>query len=138
MVKLLANQKGLTLMEVVVASAIVALVVVSLLITISQSAVFTEESDKIYTASILAQRRIDVLKNFAFSDLPDTAPEADTPIDVNGDDVTDYYRTTEITENYDGYSDLMQIKVSVDRVVNGEKSGNPVTMETLFVDMEEG
>jgi hypothetical protein len=96
----------------------------------------TEKADKVYTASLLAQGRLDVLKKFDFDDLPTIALETDVGVDVNDDDVVDYMRTTEITHPYAGNDHLLKVKVSVDRVVDGQKSGNPVAMETVFVDPE--
>lgn len=131
------NKKGISLVEVVVAVALVVIATLAILAAVTQSISFTETADKIYTSSILAQKRIDLLKNFVFNDIPTSAPETDTHIDVDADSTTDYMRTTTITENFDGYSNLIHIKVSVDRVIDGEKSGHPVVMETVFADINE-
>ncbi|MFH1665932.1 MAG: type II secretion system protein [Candidatus Omnitrophota bacterium] len=133
--RLLQGKRGVTLVEVVISIAIVAIVSVALLATITQSLVISRQADEVYTSSILAQRRIDVLKKFSFSDILNAAPETDTLIDEDGDGDNDYARTTEVEVDFDDYSYLIKVKVSVDRLVGGIKSGNPVIIETLFVDL---
>ncbi|MDD4956693.1 MAG: prepilin-type N-terminal cleavage/methylation domain-containing protein [Candidatus Omnitrophica bacterium] len=128
------DKRGMTLAEVVVSMAIVTLLTVAFIGAMSQSISYSEKSDSVYIASIIAQRRLDVLKKFDFSDLPSAAPETAVSQDFDGNGTVDYYRTTEITENYNGYADLIKIKVSVDRVDEGEASGNPVIMETLIAE----
>lgn len=131
----LLDTKGITLVEVIVAIVLVATVSVGILAAVSHSVLFTEKADTIYTASILAQKRIDYLKKFHFSDIPNVAPETDTTIDVDDDGTNDFVRTTTVTEDYDGYSVLIKVKVSVDRLEDGVKSGHPVVMETLISSM---
>ena len=108
------GRKGISLVEVVVAMALVAIVSMAILAAVSQSAVFGGKADKIYAASILAQKRIDLLKKFSFSDLAGMAPETDTAIDIDEDGTTDYMRTTTVTEDYDGYTGLIKVKVFVE------------------------
>ena len=81
---------------------------------------------------------MDDLKRYLVGDLADRASETDVRIDENGDiDVSgNYIRTTEITSDYDANPYLYKIKVSVDRVVEGEKYGSPAVIETLFADVE--
>lgn len=135
--KLFHDQKGFSLVEVLVSVIVVAVVSLALLATVSGSIFFTATADKVYTASILAQARIDLLRKFPFTDLADIAPESDTLVDVDGDGTDDYARTTSITESYNGYTDLIGIKVSVDRIESGSKVGHPVVMETLLARIEE-
>ena len=134
--RLLIESKGISILEALVSIAIVALISVAILGTITQSTQLTEEADKVYTASLLAQGRLDVLKKFEFDDLPTIAPETDVGVDVNDDAVVDYMRTTNIMYPYSGDMNLAKVKVSVDRVVDGQKFGSPVAMETVFVDPE--
>lgn len=143
------NRKGMTLVEVVVSVALIALVVLSLVLTVTQSAVYSRRVDVLYTASYLAQRRIDMLNRLDFALLADAAESgvrigADGNIDPNGD----YVRTTEVQENYGGNTFITKVKVSVSRVqvgLAGEKrddSGNmatvssPIVMETLLTNIE--
>lgn len=133
----LLNEKGITMVEVIVAIALVATISIGILAAVSHSVLFTEKADTVYTASILAQKRIDLLKKFTFSDLASVAPETDTVIDVDSDGVDDFMRTTTVTEDYDGYTSLIKVKVSVDRIEDGAKSGHPVEMETLISSISE-
>lgn len=126
------NDQGMTLMEVVVAIALVALISLALLVTIPRSVYFAETADKIYIASTLAQRRLDLLRSFDIRDVIDSGAETDTAIDIDDDGETDFYRTTEITENYGGFSDLVKAKVSIQRLEGGSPAGDPVVFETLL------
>ena len=134
MKKLLANSNGMTLVEVVIATMIVALIALAVLTAIVQGAFLIGEADEIYTASILAQDHVDVLKKFNFDEISNSAEETDIEIDFDGDGDVDYFRTTTITENYNGFSDLIKVKVSVDMAEEGSPEGHPVIMETIFVD----
>lgn len=143
------SDRGMTLVEVVVAVALVVTVVSSMIAVLSQSSVFSRSIDVAYTSSYLAQRRIDMLKRLEFSQLEDAEETsvrigADGNIDPNGL----YQRTTEVDTSYSGNCYLTKIKVSVKRLrifpdggitdSAGQTSflGTPVVMETLFADVE--
>ena len=136
MQSLVINKKGLTLVEVVVAMVLVTIASLAILAAVSQSAVFGGKADTIYTASMIAQKRIDLLKKFSFGDIAGIAAEIETAVDINGDGVTDFVRTTAITEEYDGHSGLLKVKVTVYRLEDGAKKGGPVVMETLMSDVD--
>jgi type II secretory pathway pseudopilin PulG len=149
MVRQIKDKTGMTLIEVIVAVALVALVVVSLFASVTQTSVFSKRIDRVYTASNLAQRRMDMLKRFDFDLIP-FAEETDVRIDADGNlsSTGTYVRTTEVTENYDGNQFLLKVKVTVKKAkVNIDGSiygdtgqitfvGQPVVMETLFSDMD--
>ena len=132
------NGKGITLVEVLVSVALVALVVSVVIAAVAQSAVNSKRLDMIYTASELARKRMDDLKALNFRDIPDRAPETNVVIDRYGaaDPNGDYRRTTEIDEDWSGNPYATKVKVSVDRIVDGHASGHPVTVETIFADVE--
>lgn len=146
----MANNKGITFVEVVVSIALVLIVVVALIATVTQSSVFSRRIDLVYTASYLAQRRVDMLKRLDFDQLP-AAGETDIRIGADGniDPAGEYVRTTEITPVYASNPYLTKVKVSVNRVKmsldgsivypdTGQITfhGNPIIMETLFSDVE--
>ncbi|MFH1877370.1 MAG: type II secretion system protein [Candidatus Omnitrophota bacterium] len=133
---LLSRQKGFTLVEVLIASGIVTLVVAASLTAVVGMSFFTSSADMAYDASNIAKARMDELKILNFSDLTDRAAETDSAIDFNGDGKTDFYRTTEIQEDYGGNPYLVRVKVKVSRVVAGVKFGVPVTIESLFANVE--
>ena len=131
------NLQGLTLVEVVISILLVAISIVSVLAAVTQSSVFSKRIDAVYTASYLAQRRIDILKEFDFDQLYPAAVESNIEIDIDDDGDADYRRTTEVVQNYAGNSKLIKIKVTVEKVqtnLDGTESGmgDPIIMETLF------
>lgn len=132
------NKKGFTLVEVIVSVMLVSLVIAAVLGVVLQSAIFSKRIDQMYTSSNLAKHRMDGLKRLNFSDLISSAVETDTRIDEYGeaDSSGDYFRTTEITEDFDSNPYLTKIKVSVDREVDEAAAGSPVVLETLFADIE--
>lgn len=143
------DQRGMTLVEVITAAALVLIAAVSMGVVATQSAVFSRRIDTIYTASYLAQRRIDVLKRLSFSDIS-TAVETDVRVGIDGniDANGKYLRSTEITPNFSGSANLIKVKVTVKRMkINMDGSildpetgemtllGDPIIMETLFSDV---
>ncbi len=128
--------------------ALTILVITAIVSGLTQSSVFSKRVDMVYTATLIAQNRIDLLKKISFSELPD-ATEVEVVIDEDGTLSAggSYIRTTEVTENYDGIASLLKIKVSVTALkisASGaaidEETGyeqymkNPIVMETIFVD----
>jgi type II secretory pathway pseudopilin PulG len=143
------NDRGMTLVEVVVAMAVVIAVVVAMTAVTSQSSVFSRSVDAVYTASYLAQRRTDMLQRLEFDQLEEAEEDsvrigADGNMDANGE----YLRTTEVDTSHDGNPYLTKVKISVRRArifpdggitdSSGQTSfiGNPVVIETLFADVE--
>jgi type II secretory pathway pseudopilin PulG len=137
--------KGITLAEVIISVVLVALIVGSLIAAVSQSSVFSRRIDMVYTASSLAQRRIDLLKRLNFDQLS-SAVETDVRVDARGnyDSGGNYIRTTEVTTDHDGNPYLTKVKVSVKKVKiimyggieSTETLGQPVIMEMLFTDAD--
>ncbi|MFC1548992.1 prepilin-type N-terminal cleavage/methylation domain-containing protein [Candidatus Omnitrophota bacterium] len=149
MLSLAYNKKGMTFIEVIVAAALVALVVVSLFAAVTQTSVFSKRIDRVYKASYLAQRRIDMLKRLDF-DLVQFSEETDVRVDADGNlsSTGTYVRTTEVDTNYSGNPFLLKVKVTVkkahvkyDGSIYGDLGqitiiGQPIVMETLFCDVE--
>ena len=138
------TQSGLTLVEVVISILLIAISVVAVLAAVTQSSVFSKRIDAVYTASYLAQRRIDVLREFEFDQLDPGAIETNVEIDIDDDGDSEYRRTTEITPSYSDNPKLIKVKVTVEKVqinLDGTESGmgDPIIMETLlFEGFEEG
>lgn len=141
---LLRNHKGVTLVEVMVSIILVGIITTALCAIVAQSAVFSKRIDSVYTASLLAQRRIEFIGKLEFNDI-ESATETDIRIDNDGNMSIsgDYSRTTEVTEDYDGNSILTKVKVTVKRAdvsmsggTSNPSSGRTVVMETLFADVE--
>ncbi|MCK4851947.1 MAG: prepilin-type N-terminal cleavage/methylation domain-containing protein [Candidatus Omnitrophica bacterium] len=148
MVELYRDQKGITLVEVLVSIGLITLVIVAMGAALTQSSVFSKNIDIAYTATCLAHGRVNTLKRLDFDQLLGGAEDS-IRIDADGNTnpAGHYLRTTEITTDFDGNSHLTQVKVSVKRVkVNIDGSiadtegkmtflGRPVIMETLFADI---
>jgi type II secretory pathway pseudopilin PulG len=142
---ILKNNRGVTLVEVILSIFLVGVIVASLVAAAAQSSVFSRRIDMTYTASYLAQRRIDMLKRLDFDQVP-SAEEENIRIDADGntDPNGNYLRTTEVEEDYDGNSYLMKVKVSVVKakvnldgsISRSQTLGQPVVMETLFSSVE--
>ncbi len=139
------NTHGMTFVEVIVAAALVTVIILSLVATVLQSSVFAKRIDQNYTATYIAQRRIDLLKRLGF-DQVSAAGETDVRVDASGNMSSDglYARTTEVDTNFGGNDSLAKVKVTVKKVkINidgiieeGVYLGQPVIMETLFSDIE--
>ena len=143
------DQKGMTLVEAIAAAALVLIVAVSMGALATQSAVFSRRVDTVYTASYLAQRRVDLLKRLDFSQISaaeesDVRVNADGNISANGN----YLRRTEITPDFSANAHLQKVKVTIKRVkINMDGSildpetgemtflGEAIVMETLFSDV---
>jgi type II secretory pathway pseudopilin PulG len=144
--KFFHNTRGMTLVEVIVAAALVTVIILSLVATVLQSSVFAKRIDQNYTATYIAQRRIDLLKRLGF-DQVSAAEETDVRVDVSGNMSSSgiYARTTEVDTNYGGNASLAKVKVTVQKmkinidgiIEEGVYLGQPVIMETLFSDIEQ-
>ncbi|MDD5633922.1 MAG: hypothetical protein PHW46_01440 [Candidatus Omnitrophica bacterium] len=143
--QILKNKKGMTLAEVVVSAVLVLVVVGALVGAVLQGSVFSRRIDMIYTASYLAERRIEVLKRFDFDQIY-VGEESNVRIDLDGniDPNGAYQRSTEILMQHGGNPYLAKVKVTVGKIkINMDGtidstpsfSGNPVVVETLFADI---
>ena len=134
----MTNNKGVTLVEVMVSILIISTVVAAVLTVVTKTIINAAQVDMVYTASNLAKKKVDDLKRMSFRDLKNFAEETNVRINAKGDTDTqgDYFRSIEVTENQYSNPYLTKVKVSVDRVVNGSPKGNPVVIETLFADVE--
>lgn len=104
------KNRGFTLLEVVLGIALIAIAVLGLAEMFTLSVLNNLRSDRITSASFLAQQRIDVLRNLTVGELDyftsnasidlnnDGTPDLlkDEIIDLNGDSQNDYRRLTRI------------------------------------------
>ncbi len=149
MTNILRDPKGMTLVEVVVGAALITLMILALIATLSQGSVFSKRLERTYTASNLAEMRIDTLRKLDFAQIPQST-EVDIRVgkDGNMDASGQYYRTTAVVENYDGNQYLTKVTVTVKKIkVNMDGSilddqgeatflGQAITMETLLADVD--
>jgi len=131
------DQKGITLVEVLVSLVIAALVIMAVITSTGQIATISYDTDRVYACANIAKMRIEVLQKFSFADILASADETNIKVnkDGNSDSSGEYYRSTTITPNYNSNIYLLKISVSVDRITNGTASGNPVVIETLKADI---
>lgn len=123
--KALHNKKdwGFTLLEVMVALSIIAVVLVSLLVSQSQSVSLLDETKFNTTAALLAQKKISEIESEIEDNL--TSDEGDF-----GEDFPDYFWRIEVqditfTDDEEFTKYLKQIDLSVYR---GEKGPNQYTL----------
>ncbi len=136
------GKKGMSLVEVVVAIALLAIITTSIGSALSQSSVFSSRIERIYQTSYIAQRRLELLKRFDLAQLP-SAVESNVKVDVDGNisSTGKFLRSTAVTSDYDSNASLVKVKVTVYKhkigIKGGEENtvlGEPVIMETLFTD----
>ncbi len=123
---LLAASPGFTLLETVVGIALIAIAVLGLAQMFTLSVMNNFRSDRITTASFLAQQRVDVLRNLTVAELDtfkssasidlnnDGTPDLlkDELIDLHGDGTNDYRRLTRIQDSTE-YSSAWEVDVLV-------------------------
>ncbi|MDD3088642.1 MAG: prepilin-type N-terminal cleavage/methylation domain-containing protein [Candidatus Omnitrophica bacterium] len=139
------SKKGMTLVEVVVSMVIVTIAVVSLFAAVTQSSVLSKRSGMGYTLTNIALRRIEVLKRLD-SDMLPFAEESGIQVSSDGNvsSTGEYFRTTEITQNYNENPYLTKAKVTARKVkldTDGTITtplayqGDPVVIETIIADI---
>lgn len=109
-------KKGMTLVEIVVSLALVALSIGGILSVLIQSANLAQSVDYAYIAADLAKNRIEwvreIRRDMGYDALPGAA-ETDTVIDRNGvaDSNGDFMRTTLVNASYGTYLTKVTVKV---------------------------
>jgi type II secretory pathway pseudopilin PulG len=90
------NREGMTLMEALVAMALVAIALLGLAQMFTYSLMINARSERISTATFLAQQQIDHLRSLTQAELSALSGDslAEPPIDVNRDGTDDYRRIT--------------------------------------------
>ncbi|MDH7511849.1 MAG: prepilin-type N-terminal cleavage/methylation domain-containing protein [Clostridiales bacterium] len=121
------KNKGFTLLEVVIGIALIAIAVLGLAEMFTLSVMNNMRSDRITTASFLAQQRVDVLRNLTAGELAyftsnasidlnnDGTPDLlkDELIDLNGDTQNDYRRLTRIRNSTEFSGEAWDVDVFI-------------------------
>ena len=132
------SRRGVTLFEVVIAAAVLSVVLSGILSVFLFNVRWGRKMNSVFVATNLAKNRMERLRppRFPFSAL-DLAEEDSVEVDRGGLEEAggDYLRTTEITNDHAGY-DLTLVKVTVDYKIQGEWSGNPIEIYSLYGDGE--
>jgi len=113
------KRKGFTLIEVVLAIAIVGIALLGLAQLFTYSVLINSRSEKMTNATFLAQQRIEFLRNISTTELSSVVSPTDEQLDLNSDGIIDFRRITEIQST--GYSWSVRILV-----FSGEQLGEPV------------
>ncbi len=131
------DEKGLTLIEVLTAIGVIGILVFVSINVITQSMVTSKRMDMEYSASNIAQQRMDEVKNLNFDDIS-SVREDRTRVDHFGnvDPEGLFLRTTEVVEDYDDNEFLKKVKVSVKRSLYAMTGsvGTPEEGETLIIE----
>lgn len=101
--------KGFTLVEVVLAIAIVGIALLGLAQLFTYSVLVNSRSERMTNATFLAQQRIDFLRNISTTELSSVVSPTDEQLDLNSDGIIDFRRVTQIQST--GYSWNVRILV---------------------------
>ena len=129
----LQNQRGASLIEVMIAVGMFLIGMEALLAVATQSIAHAKRAEYVYTASSLAKNHIERLRAYSFSALA-SAAETDTVIDADGDadPAGQFERTTTVTTNYTGDPDLTQLTVSVKFSMQGVLSAQAMSASCVM------
>ena len=127
------REKGFSLIEVIVGIALVAIALLGLAQLFTFSLMNNTRSDRMTSATFLAQQRIDMIRNLTadeISILVSTSPIDETPlIDVNGDGIGDFRRITDVSVSPSGVTWDVRVCVfpaSQETVAVAELLQNPI------------
>lgn len=131
--QILLNKKGATLVELMAAVSLFAIVLASFLTVCTQGIKTGGFADNAYLAYNLAKNRIETLKSISFNDLS-LAGETNTFLDKNGVPDLDgnYKRSTSVATSYQADPNLTQVTVSVYYKYSGQWTQNPVQIATVI------
>jgi prepilin-type N-terminal cleavage/methylation domain-containing protein len=113
------KRKGFTLVEVVLAIAIVGIALLGLAQLFTYSVLINSRSEKMTNATFLAQQRIEFLRNISTTELSSFVSPTDEQLDLNSDGIIDFRRVTQLQST--GFSWNVRILV-----FSGEQLGAPV------------
>lgn len=129
----------MTLVEVVVASALLMLGLAAIYQAMTYSMYVRQQGHHVYTGAVIANNRVELARNLSFGNLSELA-ETEVAVDAAGvpNDEGPYHRTTIITQPYDGVASLAQVdvQVAVPTVWGGGGVLQTAQVTTLLYNME--
>ena len=127
------NNKGITLVEIMVAVLLFLLGIAALLGVITQSVQSAKKAGLAYKAHNLAKSRLETLRSVSFGDLS-YGSELSTAINEQGvkDENGSFIRNTTVTTSYTGDGALTYVKVSVNYIYKGQQSPSPMEASTVI------
>jgi len=123
----------MTLVEVVIAIAVLALVMAGSYALVSRSAALSRAARNHYVATMIAFNRLERAKNFEYDDLPLMA-ESEVLVNDNGvpDTEGDFRRTTTVNTNYAPNLTKIEVKVDIRNMRSGNFEGEQEKIASLF------
>ena len=91
-----------------------------------------KRSEYAYTAYNLAKNHLETLRSMPYSNLANAA-ETNSYLDANGVSNADgpFIRSTTVTQNYSGDTNLVQLTVSVSYIYRGQQTPYPTSLSTV-------
>jgi len=91
-----SEKKGFTLIEVLVSMALVGIAVLGLAQIFTYSILNNSRSEKMSTATFLAQQQIEILRTLTVAELSKAVGDIDEQLDINRDLTIDFRRITQV------------------------------------------
>lgn len=130
--KILKNQKGITVLEIVGSVGLFAIGITALLGVYTQAVTMAKRADYAYVAYNLAKNRVERLRELDFASLP-VANESSVRINRSGDPdpAGEFIRSTAVAASYGGDANLTRVDVQVFYEMRGVLS--PTSMDVTTV-----
>ncbi len=127
------GSKGVTLMETMLAVLVFGTVVGTMMEVAAQNLTMGKRADQVYNSYCIAKNHIETIKALPFSDAANAA-ESNVLVDSLGVPTLsgDFKRSTTVSTNYTGDTNLVSITVSVDYKVRGAFAGKPTSVSTVI------
>jgi len=123
-------KEGFTLIEVLVSMALVGIAVLGLAQLFTYSILSNSRSEKISSATFLAQQQIDSVRNLTAADINTLAiAPVDENIDVNSDGIIDFRRITQVSVS--GY--YWDVRVLVFTIAKAGEAQTGVAVNQLIL-----
>ena len=90
------GEKGFTLIEVLVSMALVGIAVLGLAQIFTYSILNNSRSEKMSSATFLAQQQIEILRTLTVAELSEAVGDIDEQLDINRDGTIDFKRITQV------------------------------------------
>ena len=132
LIKVINGVKGMTLVETMAATLLFAIVLTGILDLALGSMATGKRAEFAYSAYNIAKNHLETLRSMPYSTLANSS-ESNIYVDSNGtpDPDGNFIRTTDVTQNYNGDANLIELDVSVDYIFRGSASGHPTELSTV-------
>lgn len=130
------RDKGVTLIELLVAISVFMIGLLALLGIFTQSGSVGQRAQYSYTAYNLAKNHLERLRAMDFALLAGAAEPDGVRVNAQGvpDAAGAFLRTTDVATAYHGRADLTRVMVSVQYTFRGVQNTSPVTASTVIFD----